>query len=85
MTVKEWFEYWSEFIICDLSPNTCRNYRERFEINIQPVIGQMRISDVKPMHCKAVLNRMMENMPVLQYDRHILQWQRCSVRQLRMI
>ena len=60
MTVKEWFDYWSKFIICDLSPNTCRNYRERFEKNIQPVIGQMCISDVKPMHCKVVLNQMME-------------------------
>lgn len=27
-------------------------------INIRPVIGAMRICDVKPMHCKAVLNRM---------------------------
>lgn len=60
MTVKEWFDYWSKFIICDLSPNTCRNYRERFEKNIQPVIGEMCISDVKPMHCKEVLNQMME-------------------------
>lgn len=60
MTVKEWFDYWSKFIICDLSPNTCRNYRERFEKNIQPVIGEMCISDVKPMHCKSVLNQMME-------------------------
>lgn len=60
MTVKEWFDYWSKFIICDLSPNTCRNYRERFEKNIQPVIGEMCILDVKPMHCKAVLNQMME-------------------------
>ena len=60
MTVNEWFDYWSKSIICDLSPNTCRNYRERFEKNIQPVIGQMCISDVKPMHCKVVLNQMME-------------------------
>lgn len=26
--------------------------------NIQPVIGSMRMSDVKPMHCKVILNRM---------------------------
>lgn len=35
-----------------------RNYRERYEKNIQPLIGTMCIADVKPMHCKAVLNRM---------------------------
>ena len=41
-----------------LRQNTIRNYRERYEKNIQPLIGTMCIADVKPMHCKAVLNRM---------------------------
>ena len=58
MTVDMWFEFWMENLICDLSPNTRRNYRERYKINIQPVIGSMKLSDVKPMHCKIVLNRM---------------------------
>ena len=59
MTVDEWFQHWLQFIICDLSPNTRRNYKERYEKNIQPVMGAMRISQIKPMHCKAVLNQMM--------------------------
>ena len=58
MTVDTWFEYWLENIVGDLAPNTRRNYRERYKYNIQAVIGGMRISDVKPMHCKMVLNRM---------------------------
>ena len=58
MTVDAWFEYWMENLICDLAPNTKRNYRERYTRNIQPVIGPMRLTDVKPMHCKIVLNRM---------------------------
>ena len=58
MTVDEWFKFWTENLICDLAPNTIRNYQERYKHNIQPVIGKMRISDVKPMHCKAALNRM---------------------------
>lgn len=58
MTVDEWFNFWTENIICDLAPNTLRNYRERYKWNIQPVIGKMRIVDVKPFHCKKVLNRM---------------------------
>ncbi len=41
-----------------LAPNTRRNYRERYVQNIQPVIGSMLISDIKPMHCKVILNRM---------------------------
>lgn len=56
LTVDEWFEYWMENLICDLAPNTKRNYRERYEFNVQPVIGSMLMSE--PMHCKAVLNRM---------------------------
>lgn len=58
MTVDKWFDYWIGNIVCDLAPNTKRNYRERYKWNIQPVIGAMCIGDVKPMHCKAVLNRM---------------------------
>ncbi len=59
-TVDEWFEYWIENIVGDLAPNTLRNYRERYTINIQPVIGKMAIANVKPMHCKKVLLQMDE-------------------------
>ncbi len=58
MTVDTWFEYWISHIVGDLAPNTRRNYRERYIHNIQPVIGGMRIADVKPLHCKMVLNQM---------------------------
>ena len=58
MTVDSWFSFWIDNLIVDLAPNTKRNYRERYRINIQPVIGNMRLCDVKPMHCKIVLNRM---------------------------
>lgn len=61
MTVDEWFEYWINHIIGDLAPNTRRNYRERYKQNIQPVIGGMKLSDVKPLHCKMVLNNMDED------------------------
>lgn len=60
VTVDTWFNYWYENLIIDLSPNTRRNYKERYEINIKPTIGKMCISDVKPMHCKTILNNMME-------------------------
>lgn len=58
MTVDTWFEYWHGNIVNDLAENTKRNYRERYKQNIQPVIGTMRMVDVKPMHCKMVLNLM---------------------------
>ena len=53
-----WFEFWINNTVGDLVPNTKRNYRERYRHNIQPVIGSMRLIDVKPMYCKMVLNQM---------------------------
>lgn len=61
MTVDEWYDFWINDLICDLAPNSIRNYRDRYLINVQPVIGDMRITDVRPMHCKAVLNRMYDS------------------------
>ena len=58
MTVDTLFEFWINNIVGDLAPNTRRNYRERYKHNIQPVLGKMRLTDVKPMYCKIVLNRM---------------------------
>lgn len=61
MTVDDWFNYWMKNIVGDLAPNTQRNYKERYEHNIQPVIGRIKLSDVKPLHCKMVLNMMDTN------------------------
>lgn len=58
MTVDEWFQFWHAELLQGLSPNTKRNYKDRYRINIKQLIGNMRLTDVKPMHCKAVLNRM---------------------------
>ena len=60
MIVDEWFDFWINNIVADLAPNTLRNYRERYKFNIQPVIGKMQVSKVKPMHCKKVLLQMEE-------------------------
>lgn len=56
MTVDTWFEFWINNIVGDLAPNTRRNYQERYKHN--PVLGKMRLVDVKPMYFKIVLNRM---------------------------
>ena len=58
MTVNEWYEFWMTNYICDLAPNTRRNYAERYKHNVEPAIGRMNITDVKPMHCKMILNQM---------------------------
>ena len=58
MTVDEWFEFWISNIVGDLAPNTIRNYRERYIRNMQPFIGRLKLTEVKPLHCKMVLNSM---------------------------
>lgn len=58
MTVNDWFGYWIKHIVGDLAPNTRRNYSERYSHNIQPIIGDIKLTDVKPLHCKMVLNEM---------------------------
>lgn len=60
-TVDQWFEFWIENLVGDLAYNTIRNYRERYYQNIQPILGKMAITDVKPMHCKKVLVKMDED------------------------
>ena len=60
MTVNEWYESWVEQRAKLVRPNTIRNYRERYTSDIKPVIGRMRMMDVKPIHCQKVLNDMAE-------------------------
>lgn len=58
MTVNQWFEFWIEHIVGNRAYNTKRNYRERYERNISPVIGEMKVGNVLPMHCLTVLTNM---------------------------
>ena len=58
ITVDEWFDFLIENIVGDLAPNTLRNYRDRYKHNIQPVIGRIKLTDAKPMHCKKVFIEM---------------------------
>lgn len=58
MTVKAWFDYWICIKKRTVRPNTVRNYTERYERNIDPVIGKQILSEVKPIQCQLIMNRM---------------------------
>ena len=58
MTVNEWFDFWQTNLLTGLAPNTVRNYRERYERNTKAILGELLLTEVKPMHCKAVFNGM---------------------------
>ena len=54
MLVNQWFDYWIGIKKKIVRSNTVRNYTERYIKNIKPVIGEMPLSDVKPLHCQKI-------------------------------
>lgn len=59
MTVDAWFEYWlKEIKGKNIRTNTIKGYQDRYKNSIKENIGQMILSEVKPMHCQNVLNKM---------------------------
>lgn len=59
MTVDDWYNYWienyKEGIVKD---NTTKNYKDRYRFNIKKEIGNMKLCDVKQIHCQQILNKM---------------------------
>ena len=58
MIVDAWFDYWIDIKEKTVRPNTVRNYRERYNNNIKPVIGKLLLRDVKPLHCQSIFTKM---------------------------
>jgi integrase len=60
MTVDSWFDQWIEMKKVSIRPGTIDTYTARYMKSISPVIGDMKISEVKPLHCQMILNKMNE-------------------------
>lgn len=58
ITMDEWYDFWNESYNENLSPNTIRNYNDRYTRNVSPIIGKMKVSDVRSIHCQMILNDM---------------------------
>ena len=58
MTVDAWFEYWIGIKKQTVRYNTVRNYSERYYANIQPVIGNKLLNEIKPLHCQRIMSEM---------------------------
>ncbi len=54
--------------------NTRRNYNERYERNIKPLIGNMLLKDVKPLNCQNVLTQMSDRYAnsVIEHSRLVM-------------
>lgn len=59
MTVNAWFEYWINNIKMNtVRHTTLKNYIDRYTYTIKEHLGNMIISEVRPMHCQNVINIM---------------------------
>lgn len=58
MMVDAWFEYWIDVKKKTVRPNTVRNYTERYNRNIQKIIGRKILTEVKPIHCQKIFTDM---------------------------
>ena len=62
MTVDEWEGYWIDTIKKpSIRLTTYRAYKNRYESNIKPYLGNMLITEVKPMDCQTVLNEVIKD------------------------
>lgn len=61
LTVEAWYDYWISMKERTVRPNTVRNYRERYQKNVRPVIGNILLTDVKPIHCQRIMNQMADD------------------------
>lgn len=69
ITVTTWFDKYMEEYKGDISPETRDDYYSRYNSKIKPVIGAMKVSDVKEIHCQRVINSMKGNS--LDYIRKV--------------
>lgn len=62
MTVDTWYNYWianfKEGIVAD---NTTKNYKTRYKNNIKNSIGNLKLCDVRQIHCQRILNDMFDS------------------------
>lgn len=57
MTVDAWFNYWLDDIKKPvIRDSSYESYSTRYRKRIKPIIGDMLMSDVKPLHCQEVIN-----------------------------
>lgn len=54
-TVGQWAKIWLEKYKSGLRPNTITMYRVAYNVHILPFLGSMRLRDVRPVHCREVM------------------------------
>ena len=55
-TLDTWFAYWINIKGKELKPSTIETYKSQYLAKVSPIIGNMLVSEIRPIHCQNVLN-----------------------------
>lgn len=59
LTLDAWYEYWFNKIKGDtIRYNTKYNYEITYRLHIKPMLGDMLVKEIKPIHCQNTLNNL---------------------------
>lgn len=74
LTMDAWFDYWfTQIKGNNLRYNSQRGYESSYRLYIKPMLGDMLIKDVKPIHCQNMLNAMEDyEQSTINYARKVL-------------
>lgn len=70
MTVEEWFGVWLKDYQAHTTTRTVKVYSDIARLHIVPVIGQVKIAKLSPMHVRRVINAMAEKDLSPNYIHH---------------
>lgn len=81
LTLAEYLEYWLSVTESTVRPGTIRRYREYVRLHTVPVIGHVRLVDLKPMHLQQLYSERLQagSSPTTVHHLH-----RCLHRALAM-
>lgn len=58
-TADAWFEYWIDEVKGEsIRESTRKRYKSHWKNIFSPVIGEMELRDIKPVHCQRALNKL---------------------------
>lgn len=78
ISVNQWYSQWiNVFMRRKVRESTIYNYGLCFNRNISTVIGDMKLSDVKPYHCQLIVNTMLDRGLAVRTVRFALNILKC--------
>lgn len=64
-TVQKWFQYYIDVIKKPvLKESTVELYTQMFKRHVNPIIGRMKLTAVRPLHCQREFDRSIKRIPI---------------------